>query len=94
MTFGLSLPVHSGLLKRIDYPKRICLAHARFLNVFTALKGIHFYCLFVLQLMLSEKYFSCVFSIISVSIELIVFWKLYIVSISLLTVGIQESIYV
>ena len=23
-----SLPVHSGSLKRIDYPKRICLAHA------------------------------------------------------------------
>ena len=28
MTFWLSLPVHSGSLKRIDYPKRICVAHA------------------------------------------------------------------
>ena len=28
MTFWLSLPVHSGSLKRIDYPKRICLTHA------------------------------------------------------------------
>ena len=25
--FWLSLPVHSGSLKRIDYPKQICLAH-------------------------------------------------------------------
>ena len=25
--FCLSLPVHSGSLKRIDYPKQICLAH-------------------------------------------------------------------
>ena len=47
MTFWLSLPVHSGSLKRIDYPKRICLANAiNFLNVFTALKGTHLYILF------------------------------------------------
>ena len=25
--FWLSLPVHSGSLKKIDYPKQICLAH-------------------------------------------------------------------
>ena len=27
VSFWLSLPVHSGSLKRIDYPKHICLAH-------------------------------------------------------------------
>ena len=27
IVFWLSLPVHSGPLKRIDYPKQICLAH-------------------------------------------------------------------
>ena len=42
MTFWLSLPVHSGSLKRIDYPKQSCLF---LLNVFTALKGTHFYIL-------------------------------------------------
>ena len=26
--FWLSLPVHSGSLKRIDYPKQICLDHS------------------------------------------------------------------
>ena len=41
--FWLSLPVHSGSLKRIDYPKQICLAHPLLLNVFTALKGNHLY---------------------------------------------------
>ena len=47
MTFWLSLPVHSGSLKRIDYPKQICLATLFLLNVFIALKGTHFYILFV-----------------------------------------------
>ena len=36
-----------GLLKRIDYPKQICLAYFFLFNVFTALKGTHFYILFV-----------------------------------------------
>ena len=47
MIFWLSLPVHSGSLKSIDYPKQICLAHILFFNVFTAFKGTHFYILFV-----------------------------------------------
>ena len=46
MTFWLSLPAHSGSLKRIDYPKQICQTNPFLLNVFTALKGIHFYILF------------------------------------------------
>ena len=37
------MPVYSGSLKRIDYPKQICLAHPFLLNVFTALKGTHLY---------------------------------------------------
>ena len=47
MTLWLSLPVHSGSLKRIDYPKQICLATLFLLKVFTALKGTHFYILLV-----------------------------------------------
>ena len=39
--FWLSLPVNSGSLKKIDYPKQICLAHLLLLNVFTALKETH-----------------------------------------------------
>ena len=42
----LSLPVHSGSLKRIYYSKLYCLAHTLLLNVFSALKGTHFYILF------------------------------------------------
>ena len=45
MTFWLSLPVHSGSQKKIDYPKLICLTHP-LLDVFTALKGTHFYIFF------------------------------------------------
>ena len=37
--FWLSLPVHSGSLKRIKYSKLYSLAHALLLNVFSALKG-------------------------------------------------------
>ena len=48
--FWPSLPVHSGSLKRTDYPKQICLTHPLSLNVFTALKGTHFY--------ISEKAFG------------------------------------
>ena len=47
MTFWLSLPVHSGSLKRIDYPKRICLAHALSFECFhcSLLKHAHvIYC--------------------------------------------------
>ena len=32
--FWLSLPVHSGSLKRIDYPKQICLAHPLYFECF------------------------------------------------------------
>ena len=42
MSFWLQLPAHSGSLKRIDYPKQICLIQPLSLNVFTALKGIRF----------------------------------------------------
>ena len=45
----------SGSLKRIDYPKQICLAHTPgfLLNVFTALKGtIFLFYLLSLQLVL------------------------------------------
>ena len=42
-----SLPVHSGSLKRIYYSKLYSLAHTLLLNVFSALKGTHFYILFV-----------------------------------------------
>ena len=45
MTFWLSLPVHSGSLKKIDNPKQICLAHPLSFECFTALKGTHFYIL-------------------------------------------------
>ena len=47
MTFLLSLPVYSGSLKRIDYPKQIVWPTLFLLNVFTALKGTIFYILFV-----------------------------------------------
>ena len=40
--FWLSLPVQSGSLKRINYPKQICLARLSLLIVFIALKGTHF----------------------------------------------------
>ena len=43
----LSLPVHSGSLKRIKYSKLYSLAHTLLLNVFSALKGTHFYILSV-----------------------------------------------
>ena len=51
MTFWLSLPVHSGSLNRIDYPKQICLGHTLsfLLNVFTPLKGTHLDILFVVN---------------------------------------------
>ena len=35
--FWLSLPVHSGSLKRIDYPKQICLAHPPSFECFSLL---------------------------------------------------------
>ena len=40
-----SLLVHSGSLKRIKYSKLYSLAHTRLSNVFSALKGTHFYVL-------------------------------------------------
>ena len=43
MVFWLLLSVYSGSLKRIDYPKQICLAHSVSFECFTALKGTHFY---------------------------------------------------
>ena len=43
----LLLPAHSGSLKRIKYSKLYSLAHTLLLNVFSALKGTHFYILFV-----------------------------------------------
>ena len=42
----LSLPVHSGSLKRIKCSKLYSLAHSRLSNVFSALKGTHLYILF------------------------------------------------
>ena len=42
----LSLPVHSGSLKRIQYSKLYSLAHTLLSNIFSALKGTHFYILF------------------------------------------------
>ena len=57
MVFWLLLPVYSGSLKRIDYPKQICLAHPlSFDFVFTALEGTHFY-IFICQTMynISQK---------------------------------------
>ena len=47
----LSLPVHSGSLKRIKYSKLYSLAHTLLSNVFSALKGTHFYILFVVYFM-------------------------------------------
>ena len=47
MTFRLLLPIHSGSLKRIGYPNRSVWPTLFLLNVFTALKGTHFYFLFV-----------------------------------------------
>ena len=44
---SLLLPVHSGSLKTIAYPKQVCLTHTLSFEYFTALKGIHFYILFV-----------------------------------------------
>ena len=41
----LSLPVHSGSLKRIKYSKLYSLAHTLLLNIFSALKGTCFYIL-------------------------------------------------
>ena len=43
MFFCLSLPVHSGSLKRIDYPKQLSGPPSFFLNVSTALKETHNY---------------------------------------------------
>ena len=43
----LSLPVHSGSLKRIKYSKLYSLVHILLLNIFSALKGTRFYILFV-----------------------------------------------
>ena len=46
MVFWLALPVHSGLLKRIDYPNLICLSHPHSFECFqcsNALKGTHNY---------------------------------------------------
>ena len=45
--FWLSLPIRSGSLKRIKYSKLYSLAHTLLLIVFYALKGTHFYILFV-----------------------------------------------
>ena len=39
----LSLPVHSGSLKRIKYSKLYSLAHTLLLNIFSALKETRFY---------------------------------------------------
>ena len=44
----LSLPVHSGPLKRIWYSKLYSLAHTVLLNVFSALKGTHCYVLLII----------------------------------------------
>ena len=43
----LSLPVHSGSLKRIKYSKLYSPTPSRFSNAFSALEGTHFYILFV-----------------------------------------------
>ena len=48
----LSLPILSGSLMRIKYSKVYSLAHTLLLNVFSALKGTHFYISFE-----HEKYF-------------------------------------
>ena len=45
----LPLPVHSGSLKRIEYSKLYSLTHTLLLNVFSALKGTHFYILLAKQ---------------------------------------------
>ena len=47
MTFWVLLPVYLGTLKRIDYPKHICLAHPLSFECFTALKGNHYICYMV-----------------------------------------------
>ena len=44
MTIRLSLSAHSGSLKRIVYPKQMCLIQPL---SFECLKGTHFYILFV-----------------------------------------------
>ena len=43
MVFWLLFPVYSGSLKTIDYPKRSVWTTLFLLNVFTVLKGTHFY---------------------------------------------------
>ena len=43
MVFWLVLPIYSGSLKRIDYPKQICLTHPLSFECFTTLKGTNFY---------------------------------------------------
>ena len=49
----ISFPVRSGSLKRIKYSKLYSLAHALLLNVFSALKGTHFY---ILTIILNNSY--------------------------------------
>ena len=49
----LSLPVHLGSLKRILYSKLYSLAYTFLLNIFSALKGIRFYILFVVNWLLN-----------------------------------------
>ena len=49
--FWLLLLVRSGSLKRILYSKLYSLAHTLLLNVFSALKGTHFYILFDFNVM-------------------------------------------
>ena len=43
IVFWLLLPGYSASLKRIDYPKQICLAHPLSFECFYCSKGTHFY---------------------------------------------------
>ena len=55
----LSLPVRSGSLKRIWYSKLYSLTHTLHLNNFSALKGTHFYILFLLYMGMAAILVMC-----------------------------------
>ena len=69
----LSLPVHSGSLKRIKYSKLYSLTHTFLLNVFSAFKGTRFYILFylmIVKLTPSEFYTLELFSSVILSFNI------------------------
>ena len=59
VVFWLLLPVYSGSLKRIDYPKQICLAHPLSFECFyCSLRNSLLYCYLIGQEVSEEKMFE------------------------------------